>query len=213
LEEKELMVLAAVLQDKLPSRADAIFVHAANDLQYELLTGVADFYHCLGPKPKIVFNGLDKYETFPGSFGSAEWKSILCGPLGVKKEDVILIPPAVHTGREAEECISLCAKNGWKNLIIAARPVHILRCFLTSLGVTRQMCLNLKIYCFTIPCAWNATAEVYKITGIKIVDTNFGHLIEELERIKTYHDKYVSGDPNISPIASFEEGLKYFLSR
>lgn len=213
-ERNELTLLtAAVLRDIQPSGADAVFAHSGNDLEIDLLVAVAALCRRLRyQSPKMVLNGLEQYESIKGSWGYKEWTTRLYSPLGFGKDNIVLIPPAPHTGKEAEEFMRLCQKNKWKRVVIAARPYHMPRCFLSQLGWAQKLNMDLRIYCLTVDCDWGEKVVKRMVTGGDIDGTRLNQLLADLDRIELCRQKYLAGDANFV-IASAEEGLNHIKSR
>lgn len=188
------------------ANADAIFIYAQNDLQEELLTQVAKFYHRFSPpqRPKIIINGLGRYERDNSkqqySWGGGEWQRVLKGPLGVLPADIITVAPCLHTGEESQRMVSLARTEGWKTLILAATPYHLPRCFLTALGVARQKKLDLRFYFLTVPSS-------------VVSNSRFARIEAELKKIAKYRNLCLAGDLRIAPLASPTEGLRYLKER
>lgn len=204
---------SVVLCGYLPKQADAIFVHAQDDLKDELLERVAELYFDLHPNPKIVLNGLAKYENKENPSGYKEWRRDLYY-LDVKLIDILKIPEARHTGEEAIEIVKLCEDNGWKKLIIAATPQHLARCFLTILGVLEMRRINLSVYCLTVPNSdWHGDLEKYSVIQGSVIDNRFGHFKQEFNLIRQYRYRYLSGDHKITPLISVKSALDYLKNR
>lgn len=216
---KDVMFVAAALCDALPQETDAVCVHAQNDLQKELLAVVADptvgLYHKLFPRsPKILLNGLLRYEKAEASWGFEEWRRILEGSLAVKLGDVLSLGVSRHTGEEAEAVLRYCRQYGWKSLTVAATPYRLPRCFLTVLGAMHHRDLDLKLHCLTVPRVnWSQRVEKLSVMQGAVVGTRFAQLEAELERIVKYREAYLAGDLAVTPIASIEEGLTYLQER
>ncbi|MBI2121579.1 MAG: hypothetical protein HYT98_00500 [Candidatus Sungbacteria bacterium] len=209
------LLTSAVLRDVLPEKTDAIFIHAQDDLREELLGCVATLYHRLPAAPVVVLNGLAKYEPTPNSWGFEEWSSILCGPLRVLSDHVHKIPPARHTGEEAENLMKLCKKRGWRSVTIAATPYRLPRCFLTVLGSMFNCSWNMRIviHCITVGADLNERVEKHSVIQGVIVGSRLEQFCTELEKINEYRVKYLSGRTGFSRLASFEEWSDYLQNR
>jgi len=214
--EKEWTILTAVtLRDLVPSKVDAIFIHAQSDLELELLACAADTYRNLQPRqPHIVLNGLKQYEPTPNSWGCNEWRKMLSGPLAVSSENILLTSPARHTGEEAERSISLCHEFGWKNLVIMATPYRLPRCFLSQLGVASSRGFGgINLHCLTISMAWNRRISKHSVIHGSNIGNGFDQLDAEFDKILAYRADYLTGDSKFSPIASIQEGVEYLRLR
>jgi len=210
-------LVAAVLTSLPPQKTDAICIFDRNDLQLELLSCAADIYRSAFPfQPRILINGRARYEATETSWGCAEWRRILEGDVcGVPKGHVLTIPPAEHSGEEAESFVGLCHERGWKSVTVAAPPYYLPRCFLNMLGVMRARGVELQLHCLTVPqIKWEEYATKHAVKGgVVVKGMRFEHLDDELERILTYRAAYLKHDPGISPIASIEEGVEYLKVR
>lgn len=205
---------SVVLCGYLPKQADAIFIHAQDYLKDDLLDRAAELYLDFDLRPKIVINGLDKYEDKENSSGYAEWRRVLMF-FGVESQDILKIPGSYHTGEEAMEIVKLCENKGWKKLIIFAAPQHLPRCFLTVLGVLlRRDTENINVYCATVMnYDWQNEFERHSILSGSVAGNGFNHFEDEFERILKYRNSYLTGDPKITPVASVKSALEYLKNR
>lgn len=205
-------LVAAVLTSTPPAATDAICIFNRNDLQLELLDRAASLYRQMLPTaPRIVINGLEKYEAIDGTWGCPEWTAVL-REHGVPAEHLIAVKSAGHTGEEAERFVALSREHGWRNVGVMAPPYYLPRCFLNMLGVSTEQGVELSLPCLTLPSIqWEKCATKHAVRGGTIVKgARFDHLDDELERILRYRAKYQEREPGISAIASISQGVDYF---
>lgn len=188
--------------------AEAIFVHGWGDQRDELITLVAQCYQQCRAK-LIILNGHEHYEI--GGPGVSYWRSALIDHHGVPPAAIQTIPPADHTGAEAEALMEFIKNENLASIVIVSHPMHIVRAMLTQIGAMRKHGLDLKLYPQTITDVdWNQVIDIKSLAGEGTETTRrIARLFGEAARIMKYNEERERGDDSF-PIASISEGIEYF---
>ncbi len=210
---------AMVLRDRVSPEIEAVFVHATDDLELEILKKAADLYHGTSRlsgayvSPFVVINGLQYYYEGPGKPGGVEkWVDILLGH-NVYINDIVVTESAAHSGREAEEFTKLCQEREWRKVAIIAKPYHMPRCFLNQLGWAQERGLDISFFCLTVDCDWAKEVPVFHAATKEMkIRTRLEHLNTEIGRIVKYRELYEKGDNNFTT-AAIEEGTRHLMLR
>lgn len=193
-------------EDIIP--ADAFFVHASGDLYDETLELIAKLYNVIRPRG-IFLNGLGQYATdFPGI---EYWRNILVEKYHISLPVIRVIQPAIHTLAEANEFIRVAEAEKITTALVISVPVHILRAFLTNVGVLQKLSLPIKIYPQTFKNSdWEKKVVIRGLEGVHVSDdtVRVGRFAGECARIMKYRQLYKQGNDSYC-IASIEEGISY----
>ena len=189
-----------------PVKVDAVFVHGWGDLTDEMIDYAAKIFK-KSKASAIVLNGAKEYEL--GKTGLNYWKKKLKTKYKVPPKKIFNIGEAINTYDEAVGFIGFAGKNKLKSAAIVSVPQHILRAFLTDLGVMKTKKVNLKLYPRTLPKVdWSQEISIHSLSGKKEQTTRFGRLAGEFARISDYRKRTEAGERDFS-IVSIKEGLRY----
>ena len=199
-----------VLQHRNP-RAEAIFVHAWGDLHDELITLTGKCYHSSRQR-MLILNAHEHYEI--GGLGIGYWRSALMERSGIPAGAIRTIPPADHTGAEAEALMEYAKQGKLASIIVISHPVHLVRAMLTQIGAMHKHGLDLTLYPQTLSLvAWDEVVEIRSLASEGTETTRrIARVYGECARIMQYNQKRGSGDESF-PIASISEGIEYFKSK
>ncbi|TSC67214.1 MAG: hypothetical protein G01um101472_484 [Parcubacteria group bacterium Gr01-1014_72] len=187
--------------------ADALFVHGWGDLHEQLAPFVANFFKTSGAR-YLFLNGEESYSPgFPG----ARWfvEELVRG--GVPHNAIVPVLPGKHTLHEAEGFIGAAVERDVKSAVVISVPAHILRAYLTNLGVALKKGLSIKLSARTLTGTyWEEEVEIEGLMGTvhRERTTRLGRLVSECARIVEYRRRYEE-DPSGFAIASVEEGLAH----
>ncbi len=186
-------------------KAEVIFAHAWGDLHNESIRFVFGLKKRLHVK-YILLNGANEYEI--GCPGFNYWKEKLV-LLGVREKEIVAMNPAMNTQEEAREFVQFLKNKKLTRAIVYSVPQHILRAFLTDLGVMDAIKFKGEIY----PAAlkginFDEVIQINPLANKQEKTTRLGRFAEEIERINDYRKKYLEGDKNFT-IASVQRGLEY----
>jgi hypothetical protein len=186
--------------------AEAVFVHAWNDLREEIIDLTAKtFYEC--DARTLILNGLNEFET--GEPGFTYWKNALV-QRGISAESILETTPAVHTGIEAKELALLINKYKISTVAIISVPMHIVRAFLTDLAtINKDKNPTVQLLPLTLPSInWLQEIEIKSISGLIERTTRLGRFADEFKRILDYQAESKANNPNFK-IATFQEGIAH----
>lgn len=199
-----------VLTDKRP-KTDALFIHGSpvnsEELDDRILALGASMMNRDETKA-IVINGLSdeicaaKKMAYPGG---DTWgrKLALLGIAEVRK-----IQPSLHTAAESDNLIALAKNEGWKSVVIASLPHHVLRCMCQMVFCLERASSDLKVYARTLDTVdWDMSAKKTVLGGGVVEGTLLDHCEAEAERLVKYADKNGVG---YTPHATLEELIAYF---
>ncbi|MDO8183830.1 MAG: hypothetical protein Q7T49_02500 [bacterium] len=202
----------AVFSAKL-APTEALLVHGWGDLHDQTIDFVGNLYQQFKPK-LIALNGAPEYEL--GTPGVDYWRERLITKWQVPAEIIKATSPAPHTLAEAEGFITLAVEAGVKTATVISVPAHILRAFLTNLGVVQNRGLDLKLTPLTyVDVNWTEPLTIRGLVGVHAEEetTRLGRLVGECGRIVEYRAEFEAGNKNYL-IASIEDGLDHLgLSR
>ena len=211
-----LQVMLRVLCDK-QVRTDAVFIHGSSiqdaTLDDEMLRMAASLYHA-GLTRHVVINGDTAANcaahgtVYPGY---EIWSKKLEGA-NVKRKDIFLTHPALHTAEESLNLMALVKAHGWGNLTLVAFPHQILRCMLQFVSVMKWAGLTLPVYASTLRHSdWQRPAFKSVLGGGEIRGTYFDHIAAEFERVV----RYAKTGPGVkhTPHATIPELLEYLYLR
>lgn len=193
--------------DKYPEKVDALFCHGWSDLKDDEIAHIAKCYERFQPSA-IVLNGLDNYTV--GDVGLAYWKEQLVSKYNIPESVIRSVPPAVNTASEAKSFMDFALVESIKSALIISVPMHILRAFLTNIGVTKQINHKMSLYPSTFKdIDWQGKIKVqgYYSLDANVETSRLGRLIGECGRIVEYRKRYEAGEDFV--IASVKEGLDY----
>lgn len=187
-----MQALSIVLSHQLPRiPADALFVHALNDLEEDLLA-FANKLHSTGIVRKVVLNGstAEECERVQIDYRGRERWELLAEQVGIPSQYILWTPTALHTYAEAEAVQRICSENGWKTLIVVGAPYHILRCTLTQLGAMKRLGCARNLFPATLRgFDWWHVVTKKIMGGSSFTKSRLDMLDEELERIHRYQEK------------------------
>jgi hypothetical protein len=207
---RDWLELANKCFDQSPISVDALFVHGWGDLHDEIIAHTAKLYKEAGAK-LIILNGEDVYDHVPDSPGYQYWFDALTKKYGVPAHAITHFKPGRQTREEGEGFMKIAQEKSLKSAAIISVPQHIMRAFLTDLGVMQKMNMDLKLYPRTLPgMDWNKHILVAGLfNGGKPEDTTrFGRLVSECIRIVEYR-KLSQTQPDHYTIATVAEALKH----
>ena len=186
--------------------ADAIFVHGWGDLDYEMIELTARVY--TESKARfILLNGAKEYEI--GAPGFEYWKEGLIKKHQIPPESVTGIEPASNTLIEAQRLKQFIEEKRISSIIIISVPQHIVRAFLTDLGVISQGGSRVRLYPKSLKeIDWEESIIIRNLSGDNEKTTRLGRLAAEFVRIFKYRKRMEEGDPDFT-IASVKEALTH----
>lgn len=187
---------------------DVIFVHAWADLVEETAALVGSLY-AAHPQP-IILNGLKEFA--PGRPHISIWKQLLTTRYSIPEDMITVTPTMSQTREEAEGFLTLAFERGFTYATVVSVPQHIVRAFLTDLGIMQEKGLSLSLFPQTpqdinwfediyIPATTPPAHELQHCLRI-------GRVFGECARIFDYRKRYEAGDKTFA-IASIEEGLTH----
>ncbi|MDZ4243808.1 MAG: hypothetical protein U1C57_01750 [Candidatus Doudnabacteria bacterium] len=186
--------------------ADAIFVHGWGDLHDEMIELTARVYKESGAK-FILLNGAKEYEI--GAPGFEYWKESLVKKHRIPPESVTGIESASNTLIEAQRLKHFIEEKRISSISIISVPQHIIRAFLTDLGVISQGNSNISLYPKSLKeVDWAEPIVIRNLSGANENTTRLGRLAAEFARILDYRKRMKDGDNNFI-IASAKEGLEH----
>ncbi len=198
-----------VYEDK-DTPCDAIFVHGWGDLAEPLIDYTAKLFKDSGAS-YIVLNGEDAYDGFKGAKGFTYWKEILMSRHAIPESAIYSYLPGKHTGDEAKGYMDFAESKEIKNAAVVSVPQHIVRAYLTDLGLALKRGLDINLSPRTIKGVnWEEEIEIYGLMGAddKEVTTRIGRIFSECVRIIEYRKRYEADGENFI-IASINEGLDH----
>jgi hypothetical protein len=188
------------------TNSDAVFVHGWGDLHDEMIGLTAKIFKESGAK-LILLNGASEYEL--GSPGFKYWKQELTRKFGIPVELISETKPAENTLIEALALAEFVRKQKISRLIVLSVPQHIVRAFLTDLGVMNEARLTASLNPKTITNAsWLEPITIRNLSGSDEHTTRLGRIAAEFARVNEYRARFESGDKGFT-IASIEEALKH----
>jgi len=188
--------------------ADAIFVHAWADLHEKSILHVAELKRASKSR-YIVLNGASEYEKMGPGFDY--WKKKLM-TLGIKEHEIVSTSPAMNTQEEARALLNFLKRKKLTNAYVYSVPQHIMRAFLTDLGVLNASRFKGKIFPSTLKdVKFNESITIMPLAGKKEETTRLGRFAEEVARIVDYQERYKKGDKKFTMV-SVQEGLDYLKS-
>lgn len=203
--------LANIIFSNKGAKSEAFFVHGWSDLSDQMIEFVVSLHHKFHPR-MIVLNGLKEYEI--GKVGLEYWRKKL-SDRGIDKNIIRFIHPdnSLHTFAEARAFMDLAVKEKIGSALIISVPQHIVRAFLTNLGVARQNRIKTNLHPCTIPkIDWHEKINIDSPMGPKEETTRLGRVFGECARIIEYRKRYEDGNKNYL-VARVKEGIDYLNSQ
>lgn len=200
-----------IVYEEKPHPVDALFVHGWGDLYEEMLELTARFFKDSGAR-YIVLNGESAYDDIPDAKGITYWRSEL-SRMDVPGDVIQSVRPARHTLEEAKGFIEFAQQHRILRAAVLSVPQHLLRAFLTDLGVMKDTGATIALYAYTLSrIDWDKEIEVHGLSGsVPERTTRAGRLVGECARIMEYRRRMEQGEE--FTIASVPEALAYLQKR
>lgn len=186
--------------------AEAVFVHGWGDLYEEMIELTAKMFKESGAK-FLLLNSAPEYETKLPGF--KYWKNQLENKFHIPAKHIFSIGSSSNTQFEALELAKFLKEQNISKIIVLSVPQHIVRAFLTDLGVLREAGISCQMYPKTLTQVdWMQQINIRNLSGSNEETTRLGRTLVEYARIIEYRSRFENGDQSFT-IASIEQGLTY----